>query len=128
MQVGGPGNPFTPDDEWLHAIAQDAKGAVWVGTDEHVYRYEGERWQTYTEQDGAPEWTIIWDIQADGDVIWFATSYSGLYRLDSIGWLRLGAEGTGSVFIRGLYRTSDGALWILTTDGITRLVGDPYAE
>jgi serine/threonine protein kinase len=126
--VGAQNAPFQEDDAWVLAIEQDSAGNLWVGTDDHLFRYDGSAWRLLRAEDGAPDGDSIWGIVADGDTLWVATGYSGLYRLDSIGWYRVGHGATGSSYFRGLRQTSDGALWILGEDGITRLVGDPLVS
>ena len=59
--------------------------------------------------------------------IWFGVWYEGLYRYDRAGWYNLEREGTGTTNIHRLYRTTGGALWVLTDNGIVQLVGDPFA-
>ena len=122
--VGQEGDPFTVDDRAVWALADDGQGGLWVGTDLYLYHWDGADWRQYTETDGAPDDGIV-GLAVAGDVVWVATQYDGLYRLDSIGWYHLGNEGTGTLYLAGMLHTSDGALWIWGDSGVTRLVGDP---
>jgi ligand-binding sensor domain-containing protein len=120
--------PFVDDDWWVLSIGEDAQGNLWVGTDASVYVREGDQWRRYGSQDGAPEGERIMAFQMDGGVMWVATEYGGLYRHDARGWLHLGREGVGTRALLGLHRTRDGALWILTHNGIARWTGGALAE
>jgi ligand-binding sensor domain-containing protein len=124
--AGKTGDPFTADDRTVWAITDDGQGGLWVGTDLYLYHWDGTDWRQYTQTDGAPDDGIV-GLAVAGDVLWVATQYDGLYRLDAIGWYRLGYEGTGTLYLEGLYHTTDGALWIWGDSGVTRLVGDPLA-
>jgi ligand-binding sensor domain-containing protein len=123
--VGAKGDPFLENDAWVFSIAQDSSGTLWVGTDDHLFRYNGSEWRALHSEDGAPEGTLIEGIAPVDDVLWVVTDYEGLYRLDSIGWYRYGAGAIGSDSMRGMRQTRDGALWILSADGLARLAGDP---
>jgi ligand-binding sensor domain-containing protein len=120
--------PFGDDDWWVLSIAEDDQGNLWAGTDAYVYVREGDHWRRYDAQDGAPDGERVVAFQMDSGVMWVATEYGGLYRHDARGWLHLGREGVGTRALLGLYQTRDGALWILTHNGIARWVGDPPAD
>jgi ligand-binding sensor domain-containing protein len=75
---------------------------------------------------GAPEFSPVHSIAVTDQAIWFGVWYEGLYRYDRAGWYNLEREGTGTTIIHRLHRTTDGALWVLTDNGIARLVGDPF--
>jgi hypothetical protein len=92
-----------------------------------VYHRSGDRWIRQVESDGAPEYNPVGSIVVTDQAIWFAVWYEGLYRYDRAGWYNLGREGTGTTNIHRLYRTTDHALWMLTDNGMMRLVGDPFA-
>jgi ligand-binding sensor domain-containing protein len=121
-------DPFYDADRDVLAIAEDDQGNQWIGTGESLYRRAaGGHWQKMIESDGAPEFARVNDIVPVGDVVWVAVYYEGLYRYDRAGWFNLGRMGSGTGDVNRLYRTSDGALWVLSDDGIARLVGDPFA-
>jgi ligand-binding sensor domain-containing protein len=123
--VGLPGAPFTDADHYVQSLADDGQGGLWVGTDSYAYHWDGTTWKQYRSEDGAPDAVPIQGLVVDGDVTWVATRYDGLFRLDSIGWLRLPRTILGTSEIFGLYQTSDGALWVLAPNSVVRLVGDP---
>jgi len=39
-------------DKWVYAIALERDGALWLGTEGGVNRFDGTRWTTYTHADG----------------------------------------------------------------------------
>ncbi len=39
-------------DKWVYAIAVDRDGALWLGTEGGVNRFDGRGWTTYTHRDG----------------------------------------------------------------------------
>jgi ligand-binding sensor domain-containing protein len=120
------GDPFDEGDSDVLAMARDNQGDLWLGTGQALYHQVGGRWVRQVESDGAPEFGQVHSIAVTDQAIWFAVWYEGLYRYDRAGWYNLGREGTGTTVIYRFHRTTDGALWMLTDNGITRLVGDPF--
>jgi ligand-binding sensor domain-containing protein/tRNA A-37 threonylcarbamoyl transferase component Bud32 len=124
--VASVGDPFDAEyDDIVLAVAFDASGNLWVGTEDSLYQRKGERWKRATEAEAGPEGKSIAAILPDGDSVLVLTNYYGLYRYrEGTGWRPYGFVKTGEAYQNSLYRTSDGALWILTDSGITRVVGD----
>ncbi len=123
------GAPLRDEDDRVQAIAFDDQGNVWIGTDEYVYRREGERWRRFAQADGAPENEDITLIFNTPDGLLVNSRYQGLYRFAAeSGWRLLGFGHGGGGTIHRLFRAADGALWMLTETGVVRVVGDPARE
>jgi len=63
----------------IYAIAQDAEGYLWTGTDDGLYRYDGHRFRVGgTGLKGGP----VWDVATGPDRgLWVSTD-DGAYRLE----------------------------------------------
>ena len=122
LDTGGHHNPATDDS--VRAIAQDATGAVWIGTDDaRLLRYDlaTDRFEDYTSRipvppgEPAPR-TLALLRNPDGN-LWLATA-RGLMRLDprrgTIERVALGSYSNAG--IRSLMLARNGALWIGTAD------------
>ena len=65
----------------VRAFTQDHTGFLWVGTDNGLYRYDGQKFRGYGTAEGLPS-PMVQALEVDGDgVLWVAT-YSGLARLE----------------------------------------------
>ena len=68
---------FTVNDglagDFVHAIAPDVNGLVWVGSEGGVSSFDGSTWKKYTKQDGLAG-NNVYAIAADPDgSMWFGT-------------------------------------------------------
>ncbi|UCC61641.1 MAG: hypothetical protein JSV36_12635, partial [Anaerolineae bacterium] len=64
-----------------HALYVATDGAVWLGTSEGAFRYDGQAWQQFTAQDGLPANEVA-TIAEDADGwLWFGTR-DGAARVD----------------------------------------------
>jgi ligand-binding sensor domain-containing protein len=64
----------------VFAIAGDARGNLWFGTDQGLSRYDGKSWQTFRRADGLPDESVYaLAATADGE-IWAGTR-GGVARL-----------------------------------------------
>jgi signal transduction histidine kinase/ligand-binding sensor domain-containing protein len=70
----------------VNCILQDTRGFVWIGTDDGLNRYDGNKFLIYRNNPGdstSLNGNIITDLLEDGDgVLWVATSDGGLGKYD----------------------------------------------
>lgn len=87
--------PAAPSNVWIRGIAQDASGALWIGTNESgAFRIHDGEITRYSEKDGLPSDTVQCVVAASNGDVWICT-------------------------IKGLARFSNGKLTAFrTTDGL----------
>jgi hypothetical protein len=64
-----------------HALYAAADGAVWLGTSEGAFRYDGQAWQQFTAQDGLPDNAVAAMAEDTDGWLWFGTR-NGAARVD----------------------------------------------
>lgn len=100
---------------WIAAVSVDNKGNVWFGDwlNGDVFRFDGNRWRTYTKYDGSDdEGNTVFDIAVapNGD-IWLAVPYYA-YRYDGQDWSTYTAEdGLPDPGISAVAAAQDGDIW-----------------
>ena len=63
----------------VSSIAQDRQGFLWVGTQNGLFWYDGERFQGFFQSQGLPD-SNVWSVHESGDgTLWVGTS-TGLAR------------------------------------------------
>lgn len=107
---------YSPDltgGEYIPNIIEDRNGNLWAMTwGGGVLKYDGQRWTTYTGEDGLigmKGWAIMEDSKGN---IW-AGMQNGLCRFDGESWASVGSERIQSP-IYYLFEDADGAIWIGT--------------
>jgi diguanylate cyclase (GGDEF)-like protein len=76
----------------ITALAQDASGYLWVGTENGLYRYNGEEFRRYGKGQGLPD-PYITALHAGRNGALWASTYEGLYRLQHGRLVRVKHEG-----------------------------------
>lgn len=66
-------------DQYVRAIARDAQGRLWLGSDEGLFVWDGERVVVMSEADGLPG-VQVRALQPDGEAMWVGTT-EGLARV-----------------------------------------------
>ncbi len=93
-------------------LSQDRTGFLWVGTEDGLYRYDGDRFQGYSLKDGLPSSQITAIHQDPKGVLWVGT-FGGLAH-----WNGHAFEGMPGVpEVQGLATAPSGELWVATTQG-----------
>lgn len=122
------GTPFPP----ITALAQDAQGALWVGTEEGLFRYDGSRFHRFGTEDGLVSLGINYILPRPDGGLWLATQggligfhrgrFTTIHLANQNGYRvgYFGMDGSGRAFV-----PFPGS--ILQTIG-DRLVPDPGAE
>ncbi|MBC8462118.1 MAG: response regulator, partial [Deltaproteobacteria bacterium] len=123
-----------PHDYAVVAIHRDADGTLWFGTQgSGVYRYDGEKFAKFTDDDGfAFEWSIS-SIHRDADgVLWFGSSAgahcitrtpSGKEKCVSF---RSKYDGLVHNWVNVIHSDPDGLLWFGTMGGLSCYNGERF--
>ncbi len=109
VQNLGPAQGLTPT--WVLSLAQDHDGLLWAGTDEGLFRGDGEHFARIDESAPPSAIHALW-VDARGRV--WAAGTRGLGLWDGRELRALGAEsGLASEGIYSLGEDAEGALWVL---------------
>jgi len=119
--------------DYITRIVRDARGFLWVCTNEGLSRFDGYQFTTYTTADGLPHRSVRDLLATRGGHYWIATG-DGLARLNPM------AAGASSpkfeVYrpdpafkkahsVRRLLEDRAGVLWCATDGGLFRLQAGP---
>lgn len=105
----------------IRALALDDEGALYVGTEAGVCRFDGQRCEALP----APpdyERAFVTELAWHDGALWVATR-SGVYRLRD-GEAKLLLEQPSSAVSSGFAPAPDGALWMAIESGLWRIEGD----
>jgi PAS domain S-box-containing protein len=105
----------------IKSIIEDREGNYWLGTWNGIYKYNGDRFISYTLEDGLSNNNIL-SVYADAsNRIWFGTLAGGVNIYDGATFSNLNAEnGLKSNTIWSIYQDKEGYFWFGTTNGPSR--------
>lgn len=69
----------------VQRFAQDPSGALWMGTDRGLVRFDGAATERYVSEPSDPDalpHDMVWDLLMDGDELWVATA-GGAWRMNT---------------------------------------------
>ena len=133
-------------------IFEDRRGWIWImleksGSlkeisdigfsfiDGKIQMYNGERWYKFTDDIGGSAAILIGDpleyftshIQDGQGNIW-VTSLDGLYKFDSIKWVKYNEEHLPSDMCCEVVETTDKEIWVATRYGIAKQADDEWVK
>ncbi|MBT8097950.1 MAG: hypothetical protein KJO19_13000, partial [Woeseia sp.] len=120
------------------SIAQDARGIIWIGTENGLNRFDGYEFEQFRQQrggDGGLKSDFIYDIaNAEDGGLWIATNGGGLAKLELpsaniTSWRHdpQQADGIAGNVLRTVLADSNGFVWLGLRDaGLDRF--DPRTE
>lgn len=123
-----PDNSILPSSE-VRALAEAGGGAIWIGTDEGLVRYDPATGASisYDEASGLGDDRVN-DVVVDEDgIVWIATN-GGVSRLDPATGAISNFDGTdfgtpGDDRVRSIFIDADGVKWFATESGVIRYTG-----
>lgn len=107
-------------DTDFETISYDGEGTVWV-VSSRVYAIRGDRAEPHVFQPiaGIPVRNVFRDREG---TLWIGTDGSGAYHLTAHGPVHYSApRDLVNNFVRAFLESRDGAMWIATDEGITRI-------
>ena len=97
---------------YIQALLQDRQGFIWVGTDNGLYRYDGQRFQAFGLRDGLRSALITHLLEDRDGTLWVGTR-GGLHRWNGTSFASAADQGLSATSIAALAETADG-LWAAT--------------
>jgi diguanylate cyclase (GGDEF)-like protein len=99
------------------SLLQDARGFLWAGTEDGLYRFDGSRFQGFGPKEGLPS-HYVWELHEDpAGVLWVGT-IKGLARRDGERFVAVPLEGADPApEITDIASGPQGRLWLGTALG-----------
>jgi signal transduction histidine kinase/ligand-binding sensor domain-containing protein len=113
----------------VRVVFEDSRGALWLGTEAGAVRVRnGDEWRV-TERDGSHSPNVHHFVEGPDGAIW-AGGTEGLIRIvaEDVRAFRGDQPSTAHLALRGvaaMRRDSNGAIWVGTQTGITRVLETP---
>ncbi len=105
----------------LRCVCADRHGHLWVGSNEGLYREEGEKKTAYGTSEGLPDQTINALHEDSAGQLWVGT-YLGLVRfVDDKLVARPSSEAVFGDLVHAIFEDREGNLWVGAEDGLYRL-------
>ncbi len=106
-------------DNRVQSIVEDDAGRLWMGTQEGLCCFDGQRFIAYGKEAGLFSLLHHWSAKDAKGQLWFGTLAGGLYRYDGVHFQWLTKEdGLPHNSITGLLPQPDGSMIIGTYGGI----------
>ncbi|HEX3764038.1 MAG TPA: two-component regulator propeller domain-containing protein [Kofleriaceae bacterium] len=100
----------------VFSIAQDVSGSLWIGTDDGVSRYDGEKFTHFGVKDGLPSsLLLVLGTAPDGNVC--VGGVAGLACWDGERFARAGAAGLPAIAVHAM-ASAEGRFWVGTEHGL----------
>ena len=110
----------------VRAIIQDKEGSIWFGTGNGVSRFEGNSWQTYTQQNSLAGNPVNAIIQDQEGAIWFGTG-NGVSRFEGNSWQTYTQQNSlAGNPVNAIIQDQEGAIWFGTGNGVSRFEGNSW--
>ena len=107
----------------IMTVLATSDGGLWTGANcGGISHFDGKRFQTYSEKDGLLN-TCVWSLAEDTNRdLWIGTWGGGAFRFRDGHFTQFSkAQGFSSDVVTGLIAAKDGAIWLATDNGVTRI-------
>ncbi len=106
------------------ALAQDGTGFVWVGTEDGLYRFDGQRFRVFGLKQGLPS-AFVDNLHVDPQGNLWVGTYNGLCRPRDDHFQAVGSEsGLPGKQVTALKDGPDGQLWVGMNEGLFQRLPD----
>ncbi len=107
-------------DDFVRALAQDAQGRIWVGTDNGLMRLDGDRFVRVDGSNGVPALAVHAIYPDRKGSLWVGGSK--LIRISGSSVTEYTMNGEASQNrVKSIIETADGTMWVGTVSGLNRM-------
>ena len=111
---------------FVRSILQDATGTIWIGTDDGLFRLNGERIERVDGKNGIPLIAVHALHEDREEHIWIGGSK--LLRLEGESVVEFSLEGAASQNrVKSIEETTDGSLWVGTVSGLQKMASGSHS-
>ena len=111
----------------VYAVNVDRAGSLWISTDGGVARLSDGKWNVIQSTVLAGKTILCISVDGQGN-LWFGTFGDGVVKLADNNWtLYSVAQGLASNYVYSIAFDNEGAAWIGTANGLSRLGSDQPA-
>jgi signal transduction histidine kinase/DNA-binding response OmpR family regulator/streptogramin lyase len=105
----------------IQSILQDRNGFLWVGTQNGVFRFDGQHFNSYSMVQGLPSNHVTTLFESPEGVIWVGTDVAGVAYFDNGRFLPLGRDSglpQSAIPAQGMAADAAGHFYIATPSGL----------
>jgi signal transduction histidine kinase/ligand-binding sensor domain-containing protein len=110
---------------YVRSLREDSAGAIWMGTDDGLYRWRAGRIERVDGRDGMPPISVH-SIYADRQHRIWAGGYH-FFRIDDGSKVEYPLPGGLTDNVKAILETRDGTVWVGTVGGLQRSTSPPVA-
>jgi ligand-binding sensor domain-containing protein/signal transduction histidine kinase len=112
---------------FVRAIEQDSKGQIWIGTDDGLFRLEGEQLERIDGTESVPRVAVHTIYEDRSGHLWVGGSK--LLRLEGAAATEFRLQGEASQNrVKSVLETEDGTVWAGTVSGLQRMSASELAK
>ena len=108
-------------NDFVRAVYQDSKGQIWIGTDNGLFRFSGERIERIDNSDTVPSIAVHAIDEDSQGRLWVGGSKLLCLSGNTAQEYRLLGEGSQNR-VKSITQTRDGTLWVGTIGGLYRMI------
>jgi ligand-binding sensor domain-containing protein/serine phosphatase RsbU (regulator of sigma subunit) len=107
---------------FVHALAQDATGRLWIGTGQGVGSYDGRKVTEFTTDDSLAESYVSSILPATDGSIWFGHNEGGFTHLVHGSFLKVRTAGVSSSTVNAIVNDGHGGIWaVAQNNGVVHI-------
>ncbi len=112
------------------SIFQDSKQNIWIGAENGLNKYDGERITTYTSLNGMSYQYSKLGIEDNNGNLLFVTNYQGLIKYDGTTFTQYGVKDglIGNHSYSNFVKDSSGIIWFGLNEGLVKYDGENFTN
>ena len=99
---------------YIYSLTQDRDGFLWIGTENGIYRYDGQEFKGYLEKDSLPDAYTASYVSPNDGYLYFGQSKGAIIKWDGRSFIEVAPASNTASGIKAICEASDLTMWFLT--------------